>query len=133
MSLSAGWRRTIPRVISFDNGVFGSSPLVLGLPFLGRADDVLGAIGDGETHVDHHGLLALADLLVLLMLIVHLVLEVLLETKRLPEACSELDKPTLGLGGRRHVVGVISIGITLFTLVLGSNGAEPWLQMSLDH
>lgn len=127
-----GWRRAIPRFVPFGDGVFGASPLVLVLPFLRRGDDVLGAIGDGETHVDHHGLLALADLLVLLMLIVHLVLEVLIETKGLLEACSELGKPTLGLGGRRHVVGVITISLNLFMLVLGSTGAIPSEQVSLD-
>jgi hypothetical protein len=69
--------------------------------------------------------LELADLLVFLMLIVHPVLDVLLEAKGLLEVCGELGKPTLGLGGRTQVVGGITIGRNLFIIVLGSTGAKP--------
>ena len=43
--------------------ILGVRPLNLGLPLPGRSDVVLGAIGDGEAHVNHHGLLALTNLL----------------------------------------------------------------------
>jgi hypothetical protein len=53
----------------------------------------------------HHSLLALTDLLVLLKLMVHLVLEVNLEAKGLLESSSKLVKPTLVLGEGNFIVG----------------------------
>jgi hypothetical protein len=75
----------------------------------------------------HHGLLTLADLLVLLMLmlIVHLVLEFKLEAKGLIDSNSELSKPILYLGEGKFIVGV-------FIFVFGS-GTIPRLLMMLDQ
>jgi hypothetical protein len=71
---------------------------VLGDPFFTGCDDFLGAIRDLKHHMDHRGLLALTDLLVLLMLIVHLLLEVQLEAKGFLNPSGELGKPNLSLG-----------------------------------
>ena len=109
--------------MSFGDGVFGARPLVLGDLLLARRDDILGTVGDFKSHMCHHGLLALADLLVLLMLIVHLVLKVKLEAERLLESSGELGKPTLCLGEGNFIVGVFIFG----------TGTIPRLLMMLDQ
>jgi hypothetical protein len=75
--------------------------------------------------MSHHGLLALKNLLVLHVGVIHSILEIFLEAKRLLEACGELGEESLGLDGGWHKVGVITIGLFFF-LVLGSIGAVPW-------
>jgi hypothetical protein len=75
--------------------------------------------------------LALADLLVVVMSLVHPILEVPLEAKGLLEASGELGEEALGLDGVGHIVGIITIGF-VFVLVLGSSFAKPWKVMVLD-
>jgi hypothetical protein len=127
-TLRMSWRRADPRIMSFGNRVFGASPLVRGDPFIRWHDGILGTFGDFKSHMFHHGLSTLADLLVLLMLIVHLVLEVKLEAKGLLESNVELGKPILCLGEGKFIVRVF-----MFFLFVFSTKTIPRLLMMLDQ
>ena len=84
-----------------------------------------------KLHVPHHRLLALADLLVVMVSLIHPIFKVPLEAKGLLEASGELGEEALLLDGVGHIVGVVAIGF-IFILVLGSSFAKPWKVMVLD-
>jgi hypothetical protein len=73
----------------------------------------------------------LADLLVVVMSLIHHIFKIPLEEKGLLEASGELGEETLGLDEVGHKVGVITIGFLLLR-VLGCIIALPWGIMFLD-